>query len=112
MEFISDQGSYSLNKVIQGLTHHYVVIHKKITPYYPQENGLAKSTNKTLKMILRIIVNENRTYWDQKLHNALWAYRTSYKTSVRSTPFRLAFGLEAVMLIEFQVPSLRVQMTE
>jgi hypothetical protein len=43
------------------------------------------------------------------LHSALWAYRTSYKTSIRSTPFRIAFGLEAVMPSEFIVPSLRIQ---
>ena len=38
--------------------------------------------------------------------------RTSYKTSIPSTPFWLAFGLEAVMLIEFQVLSLRIQVRE
>ena len=52
------------------------------------------------------------TDWDQKLNSALWAYRTSYKTVIKSTPFRLAFGLEAIMLVEFQVPTLRVQVTD
>jgi DNA-binding MltR family transcriptional regulator len=52
----------------------------------------------------------NRTDWDHKLHSALWAYRTSYKTSFRSTPFRMAFGLGAVMPSEFIVPSLRIQL--
>ena len=61
---------------------------------------------------MKKIVNENRTDWDTKLHNALLAYQTSYKTSVQSTPFRLAFGLEAVMPIEFQVPSLRIQVRD
>ena len=63
-------------------------------------------------MILKKIVNENRTDWDQKLHSALWAYKTTYKTMIRSTPFWMEFGLEAVMSIEFQIPSLRVQVTE
>ena len=44
-----------------------------------------------------------------KLHSALWAYHTSYKTSIQSTPFQLAFGLEAVMPIEFHVPNLCIQ---
>ena len=94
--------------MVRELTHHYVVVHKKSTSYYPQENGLVESRNKTLQTILIEIVNENRTDWDTKLHSALWAYRTSYKTSIQSTPFRLAFGLEAVMPMEFQVPSLRI----
>ena len=61
IELISDQGGHFLSAVIDGLTHHYVLVHKKSTPYYPQENELAKSTNKTLPNILRKIVNENRT---------------------------------------------------
>ena len=45
---ISDQGGHVLNEVIDGLMHHYVVIHKKSTSYYPQTNNLVESTNKTL----------------------------------------------------------------
>ena len=109
IELVSDQGGHFINHIIRELTHHYAVVHKKSTPYYPQANGLAESTNKILQTILKKIVNENRTDWDNKLQSALWAYRTYFKTSIQSTPFRMAFGLEAVMPIEFQVPSLRVQ---
>ena len=63
-------------------------------------------------MILKKIVYENRIDWDQKLNSALWAYQTSYNTTIKSTPFRMAFSLEAVMMIEFQVPTLWVQVTE
>ena len=112
IELISDQGSHFLNSVVHELTHHYVVNRKKSTPYYPQVNGLAKSTNKILQTILKKIVNENRTDQDTKLYNALWAYRTSYKTSIQPTPFRLAFGLEFIMPVEFHVPSLRIQVRD
>ena len=36
----------------------YAVVHKRSTLYYPQANGLAESTNKTLQNILQKIVNE------------------------------------------------------
>ena len=98
--------------MISGLTQHYTVVHKKSTLYYLQANGLAESTSKTLQNILRKIVNENITYWDTKLSSVLWAYRTSFKTSVQATPFLLAYGIEAVMAMEFQIPSLRVQVKE
>ena len=87
IELISDQGSHFLNVVIHDLTAHYAVVHKKSTLYYPQANGLTESTNKTLQNVLKKIVNEHRTNWDTKLHSALWAYITSYKTSIQSTPF-------------------------
>ena len=78
IELISDQGRHFLNVVIYMLTNHYDLIHKKSIPYYPQANGLAESTNKTLQNILKNIFNKNLTDWDTKLHNSLWAYLTSF----------------------------------
>ena len=112
IELVSDQACHFLNRLIRDLTTHYAVVHRKSTSYYPQANDLAESTNKILQTILKKIVNKNWTYLDDKLQSALWAYRTTFKKSIQSTPFRLAFGLEAVMPIQSQVPSLRVQITE
>ena len=99
LELIRNQGEDFLNHSICELTTHYAVVHKKSTPYYPQANGLAESTNKIMQTIL-------------KLQSALWDYRTTFKTSIQATPFWMAFGLDAVMPIELQVPSLRVQVKE
>ena len=82
IELVTDQGGQVLNAVIHGLTNHYVVIHKKSTPYCPQVKGLVESTNKTI-----LIINENRTDWDTKFHSTIWAYCTSFKTSNHSIPF-------------------------
>ncbi|XP_073394446.1 uncharacterized protein [Physcomitrium patens] len=38
----------------------------------------------------------------------LWAYRTTFKVTTQATPFSLVYGLEAVLPIEFEVPSLRI----
>ena len=43
-----------------------------------------------------------------KLHSAIWAYRVAYKTSIGTTPFNLVFGLDAILPIEFLIPTLRV----
>ena len=42
------------------------------------------------------------------LFSVLWAYRTSVKTSIGFTPFQLVYGLEAVLPIECEIPSLRM----
>ena len=78
----------------------------------PTSEWTSKVYNKTLQNILRKIVNEHRTNWDKKLNSALWAYRTSFKTSIHATLFSLAYGLEAVMPMQFQIPSLRIQVRE
>ena len=75
IELVSDQGGHFVNRIIQELTSHCAVVHKKSTLYYPQANGLAESTNKTLQTMLKKMVNEHNTDWDDKLHSALWAYR-------------------------------------
>ena len=48
IELVSDQGTHFINKIVHELSTYYAVVHKKNTPYYPQTNGLAESTNKTL----------------------------------------------------------------
>ena len=46
--------------------------------------------------------------WSEKLPFALWAYRTSFRTSTEATPYSLVYGMEAVLLVEIEMGSLRV----
>lgn len=79
------------------------------TAYYPQANGLAEAFNKTLVGILKKILEDNKRQWHEKLGEALWAYRTTYRTPTQSTPFALVFGAEAVLPLEVQLPGCNSQ---
>ena len=48
IELINDNGGHFQNIVIPRLTDHFAIVHKNNTPNYPQANGLADLTNKTL----------------------------------------------------------------
>ena len=48
--------------------------------------------------------------WHEKLPFSLHAYRTAIRTSAEAIPFSLVYGMEAVLLIEVEIPSLRVLM--
>ena len=39
---------------------------------------------------------------------ALWAYRTSVKSATGLTPFQLVYGLESILPIECEIPSLKL----
>jgi hypothetical protein len=46
--------------------------------------------------------------WDLRVPAVLWAYRTTCKKLTMHTPFKLVYGLEAVVPMEYLVPSLRI----
>nr|GFC05614.1 hypothetical protein [Tanacetum cinerariifolium] len=50
--------------------------------YHPQTSGQVEVTNHGLKRILERTVGENCALWSDKLEDALWAFRTAYKTSI------------------------------
>jgi hypothetical protein len=82
--------------------------HENASPYYPQENGKVESIKKVLKNMLQCMVGVNKTPWHLQLFSALWAYRTSVKTTTRFTPFQLVYRIEAVLSIECEIPLLKL----
>nr|GFB77485.1 reverse transcriptase domain-containing protein [Tanacetum cinerariifolium] len=70
----------------------YGVTHRLSTAYHPQTSGQVEVTNRGLKRILERTVGENRALWSDKLEDALWAFRTAFKTCVGCTLYRLVYG--------------------
>ena len=50
--------------------------------------------------------------WSENLHFALWAYRTSFRTSTRATPYSLVYGMEVVQPVEIEMGSLRITLEQ
>ncbi|GJZ48887.1 retrovirus-related pol polyprotein from transposon TNT 1-94 [Tanacetum coccineum] len=59
-------------------------------------------SNRGLKRILERTVGENRASWSDKLDDALWAFRTAYKTPIGCTPYKLVYGKACHLPIELE----------
>ncbi len=79
--------------------------HKVTTIYKPNTNGLVEHTNKVLCNILskEVEVQKNLHNWQKQVHCALWVYNSTFKLSIGFTSFRLAYGVELTLPIEYEV---------
>nr|GEZ41920.1 reverse transcriptase domain-containing protein [Tanacetum cinerariifolium] len=68
-----------------GVTHHLAIA------YHPHTSGQVEVSNRGLKRILERTVGENRASWSDKLDDALWAFRTAFKTPIGCNPYKLAY---------------------
>ncbi|KAG5548798.1 hypothetical protein RHGRI_014224 [Rhododendron griersonianum] len=105
---LSDNRTPFINHHVESLLNEYVVDHRTSSAYYPQGNGQAKATNKTLIRILSKLLDERGGTWADHLPIALWAYRTSKRKSTRASPFSLVYGAKTVLPAELSVPSARI----
>ncbi|XP_048611546.1 uncharacterized protein LOC111205660 [Brassica napus] len=99
---ISDGGTHFINKAFQGLLKKNGVRHKVATAYHPQTSGQVEVSNREIKSILPKTVNTSRKDWSLKLDDALWAYRTAYKTPLGTTPYHLVYGKACHLPVELE----------
>ena len=58
------------------------------------------------------MVNRSKKDWHERIGEALWAYRTTFRTPTQATPYSLVYGVEVVLPLECQIPSLRIAIQE
>ncbi|GJV22440.1 reverse transcriptase domain-containing protein [Tanacetum coccineum] len=70
----------------------YGANHRFSTSYHPQTSSQVENTNIAFKSILKKTIKDNLAIWSRKLDDALWAFRTAYKTPTSTTPYKLIYG--------------------
>nr|GEX94805.1 reverse transcriptase domain-containing protein [Tanacetum cinerariifolium] len=99
---ISDSGTHFCNDQFAKVMLKYGVTHRLATAYHPQTSGQVEVSNRGLKRILERTVGKNRASWSDKLDDALWAFRTTFKTPIGCTPYKLVYGKACHLPIELE----------
>ncbi|GJZ55636.1 reverse transcriptase domain-containing protein [Tanacetum coccineum] len=99
---ISDRGTHFCNDQFAKVMLKYGVTHRLATAYHPQTSGQVEVSNRGLKRILERTVGENRASWSDKLDDALWAFRTAFKTPIGCTPYKLVYRKACHLPIELE----------
>nr|GEY90460.1 reverse transcriptase domain-containing protein [Tanacetum cinerariifolium] len=99
---ISDRGTHFCNDQFAKVMLKYGATHRLATAYHPHTSGQVEVSNHSLKRILERIVGENCASWSDKLDDALWAFRTAFKTPIRCTPYKLVYRKACHLPIELE----------
>uniref|UniRef100_A0A2N9HLQ7 Integrase catalytic domain-containing protein n=1 Tax=Fagus sylvatica TaxID=28930 RepID=A0A2N9HLQ7_FAGSY len=104
---ISDNGTQFTSKPFMKYCSELGIRNVYNSPAYPQSNGQAEASNKTVLDGIKKRLEDAKGRWVEELPNVLWTFRTTPRRSTGETPFSLAYGLEAVIPLEIGLPTLR-----
>ncbi|KAM2332265.1 hypothetical protein ACFX1X_022845 [Malus domestica] len=109
---ITNNGKQFSNRLVDELCDKYKFKQHKSSMYHAPANGLAEAFNKTLCNLLKKVIGQTKRDWHERISEALWAYQTTHRTLTQATPYSLVYGVEALLPLESQIPSLRMAIQE
>ena len=104
-KLITDNGVNLNGKMIQQLKQEFKIEHRNSVPNCPKMNGAVEAVNKNIKKILVKMIDIYKD-WHEYLLFSLCAYCTFACTSMGANPYSLVYGMEVVLPVEAEIPSL------
>ena len=78
------------------------------TPIYPQGNRQTKTVNKVIIDGLKKRLDDAKGRWVEEMPHVLWTYQTTLRRLTGETPFAMTYGAKAVIPLEANFPTLRM----
>ncbi|XP_015939174.1 uncharacterized protein LOC107464731 [Arachis duranensis] len=97
---ILDNGTQFADKKFREFLEGLRISHRFSSVEHPQTNGQVESANKIIVKGLKKRLDEAKGLWADELGSVLWSYRTTPQTTAGETPFRLTYGMEAIIPVE------------
>ena len=89
---VSDLGGEFTGHTLKTYLSKLNIDHRHTCPYSPQSNGMTERFNRTIKQLIRKLVNNCNSRWEDELGHALFAHRVSTSATTGYTPFYLTYG--------------------
>ena len=105
---VIDNGTQFIYKKFRYFLVSYKVKHHFTLVKHPQANGQVKVTNKVFLQWPKKRLNEGKGAWADKLGSILLSYQTIPQLTTGETPFKLTYGVDAMVRVEIEKPILRV----
>ena len=109
---VSDNGPQFDNWAYRNLCQELKIKNLYSTPRYPQSNGQSKASIKTILTALKKRLDSAKGKWVDELPGVLWAYRMTARRPTNISPFALNYGMEVIVPIEIDMPTLRTNLPE
>ena len=91
-----------------NLCYRSIIFSTIASPFHPQANGQVESTNTVIEAILTKIVKSHHRDWADRILEALWAYRTTWRNTTGFSPCDLVYGKSVVFPIEFEIKTSKI----
>ncbi|KAI5338185.1 hypothetical protein L3X38_017456 [Prunus dulcis] len=91
-KIISDNALYFKCKTMVKLCDKYKIRHSFSASYNPKSNGQVEAFNMVLCNILKKMVSGTKKDCHERLSEALWAYKTTVRTTTGCTPYSKSMG--------------------
>ena len=105
---VSDNGKQFDNSAFRGFCSKLGIKNYYSSPAHPQANGQVEVMNRSLLKIIKTRLDGAKGIWPDELPSILWAYQTTARNPTGETPFRLAYGSDAVIPAEVGLTSYRM----
>ncbi|RDX93783.1 Tf2-8, partial [Mucuna pruriens] len=99
-EIVSDNGTQFASRATVEFYERLRIKQIFTSVEHPQSNGQAEAAKKVILKGLQKRLEEAKGKWAKELLQVLWSYHTTPHSTTNETPFRLTFGIEAVIPVE------------
>ncbi|PKA65572.1 hypothetical protein AXF42_Ash005906 [Apostasia shenzhenica] len=111
MVIITDNSTLFANQQVHDFCGKHQINLKYASVWHPHTNRQAETANKNILNILKKRLDGVKTLWPDERPGTLWAYNTTPSEVTQESPFSLSFGMDAIIPVELEHFSSRIEVT-